>query len=254
MKRLVMLMSVLCLLCAACEEDLRDGITTSYPIEDEYTDLEVSDGFAVVMSDSVSEAMVTVKGGEHKNVILKVEDGTLRVGFKSSLFNWYHGPARVLLPVNRVLCDVELSGASSFRGNLQGDKVEVDLSGASMLYGNLQGDEVSIDLSGASKFDGSIHADEAEMELGGSSTVRSVGSCNGLLKMEVSGSSEVDSYGLECRKANVKVSGSSNIRISCCESITGTLSGSSDLYYKTMSGCNPRVECSTSGGSEVHRQ
>jgi cytoskeletal protein CcmA (bactofilin family) len=245
---------MLCLLCVACERDFSDSITVGYPIAERYTALDVSDAFEVVMCDTVSEAMVSVKGGEHRNLILKVEKGTLRVGFKSSLFNWYHGAARVLLPVNSELCDVELSGASTFHGNLRGDKVEVDLSGASDFYGNIQGREVSIDLSGSSDLSGEINADEIEMDLSGSSTVKGSGSCNGLIDMDISGSSEVNAYGLECRAAKVEVSGSSTVMISCCENIRGELSGASDLYYKAIPGCIPRVNCSTSGGSEVHAE
>jgi hypothetical protein len=113
---------------------------------------------------------------------------------------------------------------------------------------------VNIDLSGSSDFKGNIDADKIEMEISGSSKVSGFGSCNELLDMEISGSSDVDAYGLECRRVAAKVSGSSKVKISSCESIMGSLSGSSDLYYKALPGCNPVVNCSTSGGSEVHQQ
>lgn len=254
MKRLISILPLLCLLLAGCEKDYDDYITVGYPVASGYTELDVSDAFEVVMCDTVSKAMVSVRGGEHKNVVLTVEEGTLKVGFRSGLFNWFHGKGRVLLPVNSALCDVELSGASTFRGDLQGDKVELDLSGASGFYGNLQGREVNIDLSGASDFEGGIDADEVELEFSGSSSARCAGSCMGLIEMEIAGSSSVYAYGLECRSADVRVSGSSTVQIACCERITGHLSGSSDLYYKSLPGCNPVVDCATSGSSEVHRQ
>ncbi len=254
MKRICIMAMVLCFVCTACEKDYSGLITASYPVDGYYTDLEVSHAFEVVVCDTVSKAMVSVRGGEHKNVIFKVEDGTLRIGFKSTLFNWIHGPAKVLLPRNNALCDVELSGASSFHGDLQGDKIELDVSGASDFYGNLQGRVVNIDLSGSSDFKGNIDADKIEMEISGSSKVSGLGSCNELFDMEISGSSDVDAYGLECRRVAAKVSGSSKVKISSCESIMGSLSGSSDLYYKALPGCNPVVNCSTSGGSKVHQQ
>ena len=113
---------------------------------------------------------------------------------------------------------------------------------------------MNIDLSGASDFKGNINADKIDLEISGSSSVKSAGICTELLDAEVSGSSTVDAFGLECRRVTAKVSGSSDVKISCCESITGSLSGSSDLYYKTLPGCNPVVNCSTSGGSKVHRE
>jgi hypothetical protein len=253
MKRLCFLSLMLCLLCVACEKDDIIYITVNYPITDKYTNLDVSSAFDVVVCDTVSEARVTVKGGQHKNVIFKVENGTLKIGFKSGLFNWFHGSGKVLLPRNSELCDVELSGASSFRGDVQGDEVDVEVSGASNFYGNVTGSEVSIDFSGASDFKGNINADKIEMEISGSSKISGAGSCTEILDAEVSGSSTVDAFGLECRRVTAKVSGSSKVKISCCESITGSISGSSDLYYKALPGCNPVVNCSTSGGSEVHR-
>lgn len=254
MKKTGLMLFALCLMFAACEKDDSNLITVSYPVTENYTDLEVSHAFDVVVCDTISEAKVSVRGGEHKNVIFKVEKGTLKIGFKSSLFNWYHGTARVMLPRNSALCGVELSGASSFRGDLQGDKIELDVSGASDFFGNLLSSEVEIDLSGASSFVGDINSENIELEISGSSTVKSAGSCSGRLDMEVSGSSDVDAFGLECRSVVAKLSGSSDAKISCCESLTGTVSGSSDLYYKVLPGCQPVVNCSTSGGSEVHAQ
>ena len=253
MKKITFMLLVLCGLCTACEKN-KEGITVSYPVTDNYTALDVHSAFDVVVCDTISTAMVIVRGGEHKNVIFKVEDGTRKIGFKSSLFNWFHGSGKVLLPRNSALCDVELSGASSFRGDLQGDEVEVDLSGASNFYGNVTGTEVNIDLSGASDFKGNIYADKMELEISGSSSVKSAGICTGQLDAEVSGSSNVDAFGLECRRVKAMVSGSSEVKISCCESITGSLSGSSDLYYKALPGCNPMVNCNTSGGSKVHAE
>ncbi len=237
MKRLYFIPLLLCFVCMACEKDFSDHITVGYPVPAQYTALDVSSAFEVVVCDTISEAKVTVKGGEHKNVIFRVEDGTLKIGFKNRLFNWYHGSAKVLLPRNSTLCDVEL-----------------DLSGASKFYGNVMGSEVNIDLSGASDYIGNIDADKIDLEISGSSSVKSAGICTELLDAEVSGSSTVDAFGLECRRVTAKVSGSSDVKISCCESITGSLSGSSDLYYKALPGCNPVVNCSTSGGSNVHRE
>lgn len=253
MKKISLLLLLSGLLFVSCERD-SDMITVGYPITENYTDLDVSHAFDVMVCDTISEARVTVRGGEHKNVVFKVVDGTLRIGYKSGLFNWFHGSGKVLLPRNSTLCDVELSGASSFRGDLQGDKVELDLSGASDFYGNLLASKVSMDLSGSSKYSGNVDADKIEMEISGSSSVTGSGSCTGQLDMEVSGSSDLDAYGLECRMVSGKVSGSSNVKISCCESLTVSVSGASDLYYKTLPGCQPVVNCNTSGSSEVHAQ
>ena len=125
---------------------------------------------------------------------------------------------------------------------------------ASNFYGNVTGSKVSLDLSGASNFQGNIESDRIDMEISGSSKVSGSGICTEQLDMEISGSSNLDAFGLECRKVTGKLSGSSDARISCCESLTVAVSGSSDLYYKAPHGCSPVVNCSTSGGSEVHAE
>lgn len=252
--RVCLILPLLCTVCAACDKN-SGLLTANYPVNDAYTDLEVHDAFEVVVCDTVTEAIVTVRENEHKNVIVKVENGTLKIGFESGLFNWFHGSTnKVLLPRNAQLCDVELHGASSFRGDLQGEEVELDISGASDFYGNILATEVSIDLSGSSDFEGNVDADNIDFEISGSSRASSSGSCSGQMDMSISGSSKLNAYGLQCRAVTGTVSGSSKAYISCCENLTVSVSGSSDLYYRIPSGCSPVVNCSTSGSSGIHAE
>jgi hypothetical protein len=237
----------------ACEKD-NSSITVNYPVTDNYTALDVSNAFDVVVCDTISEAKVTVRGGEHKNVIFKVEDGTLKIGFKNGLFHWNHGTAKVLLPYNSKLCDVELSGASNFRGNLQGDEVDVDLSGASDFYCEIDADEVNIDISGASDFFGDIWADEIDMALSGSSTIK--GNVEALdLNLEMSGASDATFEGY-VGTLKINLTGASNIKKTInemrygfeCDQCEGSMSGSSDAYIH----CDGTIKVNLSGSSELH--
>jgi hypothetical protein len=179
---------------------------------------------------------------------------------------------KVLLPRNERLCEVELSGASSFTGDLKGDEVELDLSGASDFYGSLQGitkveldlsgasnymgaiqgSEVSLDLSGSSDIEGSIDADNIEVDAVGSSTVKVTGSCLNYVDLDLSGSSDFLAPAMECRNVQGEMSGSSDAEFLVCESLRVNLSGSSSIVYGIPVGCNPTVRCSTSGSSSVN--
>ncbi|MBQ9864876.1 MAG: DUF2807 domain-containing protein [Bacteroidales bacterium] len=241
-----------------------------YVIAGDYTKLDVSSAFDVVVCDTVTQAMVTTPNRLQRYVVVRVEDGVLTIKLRPHLmFGSYD--ATVLLPRNEKLCELELSGASTFYGDLKGDKVEVDLSGASDFVGSLQastkvemelsgastfngaiqGSEVSIDLAGASVITGSIDADYIELEASGSSTVKATGSCLDYLDLDLSGSSDLLAPQMECRNVKGEMSGSSDAEFQVCESLQVTLSGSSSIIYGIPAGCRPLVNCPTSGSSSV---
>lgn len=262
------------LIFSACERDYDNEITVAYPINEVYTMLDVSNAFDVVMCDTVSEAMITVAGGNHKNVIFKVKDRTLTIDFKFSLFDWFDGHKTVLLPSNPDLCDVELSGASTFKGNLRSNKIDVELSGASAFVGSLNGTEqieldlsgassfkgdmqcrlLDADLSGASKIESGVNVDKMEIEASGSSKLSLSGSCLDQMIVDLSGSSTLSAPMLECQTVTGKLSGASDADVACCKSLSVSLSGASSLVYGILSGCTPEVHCPTTGGSTVTRR
>ena len=258
------------MLLAACEKE-ENYFTMKYPIAGDYTKLDVSHAFDVVVCDTVTEAVVTTSERLQRYVVVKVEDGVLTIKLRPNLLVRSRD-SKVLLPRNEKLCEVELSGASSFTGDLKGDKIEVDLSGASDFYGSLQGvtkvelemsgssdfngaiqgEEVNIDIAGASDIEGSIDADNIEVEASGSSTVKVTGSCLNNLDIDLSGSSDFLAPMMECRNVQGEMSGSSDAEFLVCESLRVSLSGSSSIVYGIPAGCSPIIQCSTSGSSSVN--
>ena len=245
--------------------------TIKYPIAGEYTKLDVSHAFDVVVCDTVTEAVVTATDRVQRYVVVKVEDGVLTIKLRPNLLVRSRD-AKVLLPRNEKLCEVELSGASSFTGDLKGDKIEVDLSGASDFYGllqgvtkveldlssasnfkgTIQGQDVDIDLSGSSDVEGTIDADNIKVDASGASRVEVMGSCLDNLDIDLSGSSDFMAPLMECRNVQGEMSGSSDAEFLVCESLRVSLSGSSSIVYGIPVGCNPTVRCSTSGSSSVN--
>lgn len=249
MKKTGLMLFALCMLFVACEKD-ENYFTMKYPIAGDYTKLDVSGAFDVVVCDTVAEAVVTTPERMQRYVVVKVEDGVLTIKYRPNLVIRGRG-GKVLLPRNEFLCEVELSGASSFTGDLKGDNVEVDLSGASNYVGAIQGSEVSLDLSGSSDIEGSIDADNIEVDASGSSTVKVTGSCLNYLDIDLSGSSYLLAPMMECRNVEGEMNGSSDAEFQVCESLRVNLSGSSSIVYGIPVGCNPTVRCSTSGSSSV---
>ena len=269
MRKIIVMLLLLCGLCAACEKDTQI-FTMEYPITGDYTRLEVSGAFDVVVCDTVTDAVVTTSARMQQYVVVKVEDGVLTIKFRPNLAI-SNKDAKVLLPSNEQLCEVDLSGSSTFVGDLLGGnveldlsgasdfngtvratKVEMDLSGASLFKGTINSEKVVMDLSGASVMNGKIDANTIELEASGASTVKAEGSCLDSLELDLSGASDFLSPMMDCRIATGELSGSSEADFNVCESLRVTLTGSSHIVYGIPSGCAPSVNCSTSGSSTVN--
>ena len=219
MKKTLIMLS-LCALFCGCTKDWGLPTTRNYPINGPFTGLEVSNAFQVTVSDQVTDVVVTVGDLAHKNV--------------------------------DVLRDLDLSGASSFTGDLTGDDVEIDLSGASFYRGNVLAKDLDVDLSGASTYSGVVEADKINFELSGASKVTVGGDCQNEVKMDLSGASRLAASDLYVPVVRGNMSGASEADVTCCTSLNVELSGGSTLIYGTISDdCHPDVNCPCSGGSIV---
>lgn len=240
MKKSVFLLLSLCILFSGCAKDWGTPSTKNYPINGTYTKLDVSGAFDVTVSDQVTEVVVTVGELAHERVIVNVSEGELHIGFKPN--TRYNGKATAVIPATMIR-DLELSGASSFTGDLQcgngyysDNTVDIELSGASTFKGRIEAMEVEIDLSGAS---------EASIE-GFAPT--------SLTKMDIdlSGASTLKAPFLYTKSVYGEMSGGSNADVTLCSELNVQLSGASTLTYGLSSEeCHPHVNCPASGGSVV---
>ena len=236
MKKILTLLAVCAMLCS-CNTDWGAMETINYPINGEYTALDISNAFQVSVSVRETEQVAAVTIGEkaHQYVQVEVKNGTLYIGMKKWNFV-SNEKATVVLPANPALEELRLSGASSFNGTLFGDNP-------------------SMKVSGASRFDGTINAnaDNLEVELSGASYAILNGFCDGELKIDISGASVLDGTSFPCTKINGEISGASHANVTCCESLKVDVSGASEIEYGTPSEeCNLKVDCECSGASSVH--
>ena len=229
MKNIVILLS-LSLLFFGCTKDWGTPVTKNYPINGAYTKLDVSNAFDVTVSDQVTDVVVTVGELAHDRVVVRVVDGELQIGFKPNTN--YSGKAKAVIPAT-VLRKLDLSGASSFTGDLRGDDVDIELSGASTYRGTVEATELDIDLSGAS---------DAILS----------GACQTKMEIDLSGASTLKAANLSAMSVYGEMSGASDADVTVCSDLNVELSGASTLTYGTSSeDCHPVVNCSTSGASTV---
>jgi hypothetical protein len=230
MKNIVILVS-LSIFFFGCTKDWGTPVTKNYPINGAYTKLDVSNAFDVTVSDQVPDVVVTVGELAHDRVVVRVVDGELQIGFKPNTM--YNGKAVAVIPANANLSDLELSGASSFTGDLRGDDVDIELSGASTYRGTVEATELDIDLSGAS---------DAILS----------GACQTKMEIDLSGASTLKAANLSAMSVYGEMSGASDADVTVCSDLNVQLSGASTLTYGTSSeDCHPVVNCSTSGASTV---
>lgn len=248
MKQTLIMLSM-CVLFFGCTRDWGSPTTKNYPINRSYTGLEVSSAFQVTVSDEVNDVVVTVGNLAHPRVIVKVKEGKLHIGFKPH--TTYNGLATAVIPAS-VIRDLELSGASSFTGNLGGDKVEIDLSGASSFNGNIDARDLDFEISGASTCVSFIETKNLDIELSGASTATIEGRCWDRMEMELSGASHLNAIGLDATDVHGTMSGASDADVTCCSNLNVELSGASTLTYGTYSNeCHLNINCPASGGSVV---
>jgi len=167
---------------------------------------------------------VDIKQGENFSVVIRVDDNlveqlqvekfgsTLKIGLKSdvSIVSNATLEAEITMPE---LTGLDLSGASNatISGFKSTKNLTVDLSGASSVRGDIEVGDTSVDLSGSS-----------DANLTGS---------GGNLTLDASGSSDVDLSDFPVADAEIEASGASTVTVKASGRLDIEASGASNVYY-----------------------
>jgi len=167
---------------------------------------------------------VDIKQGEEFSVVIRVDDNlveqlqvekfgsTLKIGLKPdvSIVSNATLEAEITMPE---LTGLDLSGASNatISGFKSTNNLTVDLSGASSLRGDIEAGDTSFDLSGSS-----------DANLTGS---------GGNLTLDASGSSDVDLSDFPVADAEIDASGASTVTVNTSGRLDVNASGASNVYY-----------------------
>ena len=106
-----------------------------------------------------------------------------------------------------------------------------------------------VELSGASEMEADIVCGDLSVDLSGASETSFTGSAEDLT-CEASGASSLDFRQFPCRDATLDLSGASDIRVNASGTISGTLSGASEVLYY---GSPTLGSFNCSGASEVRK-
>lgn len=180
--------------------------------------IRVSNAFDVIIQQGNEEAVVVSASEEkHRNRIrVEVKDGILRIWYDNDGFriSWNENrKLRAYISVKNLdLLDV--SGACDVKidGQLKGDKLRMDLSGASSVKGELIYNEVKVEQSGAS-----------DANLSGRVQNLSIG---------LSGASDFKGFELVADYCKTNASGASDVKITVNKDLKINASGASDVDYK----------------------
>lgn len=255
MKKHILLIVAAVFLMSSCVKEKLTGVeaTKTFDVPGWYDELSVSDNISVSFSDQVELVTVTADEGIISNFEMKLVEGELKM-YRKQIFDFLPSPIRVLLPCNAQLREVNLSGTSSFNGNLEANEIEIAASGSSLFKGNLRANEMDIDLSGKSSVTAnSLIASKLDLDFSGASWAQLNGSVENL-ELDFSCASELRTevvdhhYAFACTNCESALSGASKANLHCDGRIYGSLSGSSEIRY---TGDADTENCHLSGDSKV---
>lgn len=178
--------------------------------------IKVSGSIDIYLSQSDEEA-IAISASEEKfkaGIKTVVENNTLKI--------YFDGDKTWSLKNKKMIAYV------SFKG-LQ----RIEASGASdiIVAGSIDVPSLQMDLSGASDFKGAVSVTSLILNLSGASDIRISGKATTLF-IESSGASDVKGYELSADMCTAKASGASDINITVNNELNAHASGASNIYYR----------------------
>lgn len=192
------------------------NVTTQDRTVTGYHGLDVSHAFNAYVTFSETEESIVVEANEnlHSVIVVEVRNGILTVKLRDGIhIRWGDNTMNVYITT----------------GYLD----EYDASGASDIFLNdpLIADDVVIDLSGASSFDGDLQVDQVVCDISGASDLNLTGTA-AYMRLDASGGSTMKDYLFSVDWFDADLSGASDAYVTINERIDLQASGASDLHYR----------------------
>lgn len=255
MKKLFATILTFAALSAATTVMAGNVVTETYSIKSNYTAISITNVIEVVLLDAPKNS-IRVEADERLMPYLQivVKNGVLVLNFDDQ-----RGEVERLRKRNLNLADTRVyvsargvdtftaSGMSEFEADIPiaASTITISASGMSSIdFERVECKTISLSISGKTEVDAQVQADKCDLSVSGMSEVDLEGRTD-RLSLRLSGMSEVSLDELHARTAKVSVSGMSSAEVYASESITGGVSGMSDLT--TFGSAN--VNVSTSDGS-----
>lgn len=254
MKKIFTAMMTVAAMVTATAASAGNVVTETYPIKSNYTAISVTNMIEVVLLDAPKNS-IRVETDERLMPYLQivVKNGVLVLNFDDQREVERLRKRNLNLADTRVYVSARgvdtftASGMSEFEADMPiaASTITISASGMSSIdFERVECKTFSLSISGKTEVDAQLQADKCDLSVSGMSEVDLEGRTD-RLSLRLSGMSEVSLDELHARTAEVYVSGMSEAEINASESITGGVSGMSDLT--TFGSAN--VNVSTSGGS-----
>lgn len=181
-----------------------------------FSSIEVSNAIVVVLTKGTSN-QIAVSNSKPENIpSIKTEitNGVLHIYYQSPSFRIRNSGNMKVYVAYTNLNSIKASGASvvTFTDKFRGDQLNIDLSGASELKGDMEADRLIVKLTGAS-------------------LARLSGKTNEL-QLNSSGASDFKSPGLSTESCIADISGASDADVTVTNSLKVKASGASDFNYR----------------------
>lgn len=250
---LVVATAMLVATMATAAEGSATIVTETYSIKSNYTAISVTNMIEVVLLDAPKNS-IRVETDERLMPYLQivVKNGVLVLNFDDQREVERLRKRNLNLADTRVYVSARgvdtftASGMSEFETDMPiaASTITISASGMSSIdFERVECKTISLSISGKTEVDAKLQADKCDLSVSGMSEVDLEGRTD-RLSLRLSGMSEVSLDELHARTAEVYVSGMSEAEVNASESITGGVSGMSDLT--TFGSAN--VNISTSGG------
>jgi hypothetical protein len=254
MKKIFTAMMTVAAMVTATAAMAGNVVTETYPIKSNYTAISVTNMIEVVLLDAPKNS-IRVETDERLMPYLQivVKDGVLVLNFDDQREVERLRKRNLNLADTRVYVSARgvdtftASGMSEFEADMPiaASTITISASGMSSIdFERVECKTFSLSISGKTEVDAQLQTDKCDLSVSGMSEVDLEGRTD-RLSLRLSGMSEVSLDELHARTAEVYVSGMSEAEVNASESITGGVSGMSDLT--TFGSAN--VNVSTSGGS-----
>lgn len=254
MKKIFTAMMTVAAMVTATAAMAGNVVTETYPIKSNYTAISVTNMIEVVLLDAPKNS-IRVEADERLMPYLQivVKNGVLVLNFDDQREVERLRKRNLNLADTRVYVSARgvdtftASGMSEFEADMPiaASTITISASGMSSIdFERVECKTFSLSISGKTEVDAQLQADKCDLSVSGMSEVDIEGRTD-RLSLRLSGMSEVSLDELHARTAEVYVSGMSEAEVNASESITGGVSGMSDLT--TFGSAN--VNVSTSGGS-----
>lgn len=253
MKKFIVIMMTVVAAITATRAMAGNVVTETYSIKSNYTAISVTNMIEVVLVDAPKNS-IRVETDERLMPYLQivVKNGVLVLNFDDQREVERLRKRNLNLADTRVYVSARgvdtftASGMSEFEADMPiaASTITISASGMSSIdFERVECKTFKLSISGKTEVDVQLQADKCDLSVSGMSEVDLEGRTD-RLSLRLSGMSEVSLDELHARTAEVYVSGMSEAEVNASESITGGVSGMSNL---TTCG-SAKVKVSTSGG------